>query len=176
MRKVHRYGFERMDSWGRRAKHGKRTGERVQHKSACGVWLGVLTIAIPDTAFVNLPAAAQCETCRNRIPKAHHGVGLGHATDEQVTGLETAFLAFARLALDLVELGPTWRHRCYFDADRRVCACGRQSAVLRVHERLRWAGDESMRLALHQLGTEKIAGYTLGQVAAGTLTDADWWQ
>lgn len=145
MRKIHRYGFKRVHHWGRR-RYGKRTGLRTETKAACGVILYPGTPdcgrGIDDAAFVNLPAAAQCASCRVIIPKAHHGVGLGHATEEQVVGLETALLAFARLATDMLELrrDPKWRHRCLFDADRRVCACGRRSEVLRVHARLKDAG------------------------------------
>ncbi len=125
MRKVHRYGFARAAT--RSGWRGARTGERSQTRAACGVLLypGTPDVGrgIPDEAFANLPGFAQCTTCLYREPRAKAPRPGGYAVclppdadivwEGGVSSMETMFLAFARMALDLVELGPTWRHRCY---------------------------------------------------------------
>lgn len=132
-RKVHRFGFERNGNYSsnRRAR-GARTGVRTVTRAACGVFLYPGTPdcgrGIPDAAFANLPAFAQCKTCLYHKPRAKsitpRGYRISLMPDEDVvweggvSSMETMFLAFARLCTDMLELrrDPTWRHRCYHRA------------------------------------------------------------
>lgn len=146
-RKVHRFGFRRISNGRAR---GQRNGERSRSRAACGAWVGGvgMSVAVEDAAFANVPAAAQCETCLYREPRAMSVTARGYRIsllpDEDVvweggvSSMETMFLAFARLALDLVNLksDPTWRHRCYFRLWQsgeqhciEPCACGAVSLL-----------------------------------------------